>query len=164
MDRIIILILGVASLFGCKSSSLSSKADVKKVENVVEKDSAVINTDKTIDWREVINSDVAIVVEEVHYDTDKEVDSETKLPPVKSKKVIRVDNKEVKESSSNTIEAINDTSVRDIKKDIVTEDKTTIKESVNKESPLKHIKSILWALIVLAILLVGYKLYRKFSV
>ena len=162
MDRLIIVLLGVASLYGCKSSSLSSKVDSKTVESITERDSAVVNTDKSINWKEIIDSDIAVVVEEVHYDTEKEIDKETKLPPVKSIKTVRVDKKEVKDTSRNTIETVIDTSVKDTKKESVAEDKSTTKESINKQSPLKHIKSSLWALVVLTILFFGYRFYRKF--
>lgn len=162
MDRLIIVLLGVASLYGCKSSSLSSKVDSKTVESITERDSAVVNTDKSINWKEIIDSDMAVVVEEVHYDTEKEINKETKLPPVKSVKTVRVDKKEVKDTSSNTLETVIDTSVKDTKKELVVEDKSTTKESINKQSPLKHIKSSLWALVVLTILFFGYRLYRKF--
>lgn len=162
MDRLIIVLLGVASLYGCKSSSLSSKVDSKTVESITERDSAVVNTDKSINWKEIIDSDIAVVVEEVHYDTEKEINKETKLPPVKSVKTVRVDKKEVKDTSGNTIETVIDTSVKDTKKELVAEDKSTTKESINKQSPLKHIKSSLWALVVLTILFFGYRFYRKF--
>lgn len=162
MDRLIIVLLGVASLYGCKSSSLSSKVDSKTVESITERDSAVVNTDKSINWKEIIDSDIAVVVEEVHYDTEKEINKETKLPPVKSVKTVRVDKKEVKDTSRNTLETVIDTSVKDTKKELVAEDKSTIKESINKQSPLKHIKSSLWALVVLTILFFGYRLYHKF--
>lgn len=162
MDRLIIVLLGVASLYGCKSSSLSSKVDSKTVESITERDSAVVNTDKSINWKEIIDSDVAVVVEEVHYDTEKEINKETKLPPVKSVKTVRVDKKEVKDTSKNTLETVIDTSVKDTKKELVAEDKSITKESINKQSPLKHIKSSLWALVVLTILFFGYRLYRKF--
>lgn len=162
MDRLIIVLLGVASLYGCKSSSLSSKVDSKTVESVAERDSAVVNTDKSINWKEIIDSDIAVMVEEVHYDTEKEINKETKLPPVKSVKTVRVDKKEVKDTSRNTLETVIDTSVKDTKKELVAEDKSTIKESINKQSPLKHIKSSLWALVVLTILFFGYRLYHKF--
>jgi len=162
MDRLIIVLLGVASLYGCKSSSLSSKVDSKTVESVAERDSAVVNTDKSINWKEIIDSDIAVMVEEVHYDTEKGINKETKLPPVKSVKTVRVDKKEVKDTSRNTLETVIDTSVKDTKKELVAEDKSTIKESINKQSPLKHIKSSLWALVVLTILFFGYRLYHKF--
>ena len=162
MDRLIIVLLGVASLYGCKSSSLSSKVDSKTVESITERDSAVVNTDKSINWKEIIDSDIAVVVEEVHYDTEKEINKETKLPPVKSVKTVRVDKKEVKDTSRNTLETVIDTSVKDTKKELVAEDKSTTKESINKQSPLKHIKSSLWALVVLTILFFGYRFYRKF--
>ena len=162
MDRLIIVLLGVASLYGCKSSSLSSKVDSKTVESITERDSAVVNTDKSINWKEIIDSDIAVVVEEVHYDTEKEINKETKLPPVKSVKTVRVDKKEVKDTSRNTLETVIDTSVKDTKKESVAEDKSTTKESINKQSPLKHIKSSLWALVVLTILFFGYRFYRKF--
>lgn len=162
MDRLIIVLLGVASLYGCKSSSLSSKVDSKTVESITERDSAVVNTDKSINWKEIIDSDIAVVVEEVHYDTEKGINKETKLPPVKSVKTVRVDKKEVKDTSRNTLETVIDTSVKDTKKELVAEDKSTIKESINKQSPLKHIKSSLWALVVLTILFFGYRLYHKF--
>lgn len=162
MDRLIIVLLGVASLYGCKSSSLSSKVDSKTVESITERDSAVVNTDKSINWKEIIDSDIAVVVEEVHYDTEKEINKETKLPPVKSVKTVIVDKKEVKDTSRNTLETVIDTSVKDTKKELVAEDKLITKESINKQSPLKHIKSSLWALVVLTILFFGYRLYRKF--
>lgn len=162
MDRLIIVLLGVASLYGCKSSSLSSKVDSKTVENITERDSAVVNTDKSINWKEIIGSDIAVVVEEVHYDTEKEINKETKLPPVKSVKTVRVDKKEVKDTSRNTLETVIDTSVKDTKKELVAEDKSATKESINKQSPLKYIKSSLWALVILTILFFGYRLYRKF--
>lgn len=162
MDRLIIVLLGVASLYGCKSSSLSSKVASKTVESITERDSAVVNTDKSINWKEIIDSDIAVVVEEVHYDTEKEINKETKLPPVKSVKTVRVDKKEVKDTSRNTLETVIDTSVKDTKKESVAEDKSITKESINKQSPLKHIKSSLWALVVLTILFFGYRLYRKF--
>lgn len=162
MDRLIIVLLGVASLYGCKSSSLSSKVDSKTVESITERDSAVVNTDKSINWKEIIDSDIAVVVKEVHYDTEKEINKETKLPPVKSVKTVRVDKKEVKDTSRNTLETVIDTSVKDTKKESVAEDKSITKESINKQSPLKHIKSSLWALVVLTILFFGYRFYRKF--
>lgn len=157
--HIIAVLVGLVALSSCKSTSLSTNNKRELKELVFEYDTLNTNLNETVNWNKLFTSDTKVIVEEIEYDTD----TKTSEPKVKKKKTTTYTNNQKEDSSkdTNTSQMGNrsTTKLSDV------DDKETIitKESVNKKNPLKYLSSILWALFSIVILIIGYKLLRKFK-
>lgn len=157
--HIIAVLVGLVALSSCKSTSLSTNNKRELKELVFEYDTLNTNLNETVNWNKLFTSDTKVIVEEIEYDTS----TETSEPKVKKKKTTTYTNNQKEDSSkdTNTSQMGNrsTTKLSDV------DDKETVatKESVNKKNPLKYLSSILWALFSIVILIIGYKLLRKFK-
>lgn len=157
--HIIAVLVGLVALSSCKSTSLSTNNKRELKELVFEYDTLNTNLNETVNWNKLFTSDTKVIVEEIEYDTS----TETSEPKVKKKKTTTYTNNQKEDSSkdTNTSQMGNrsTTKLSDV------DDKETVatKESVNKKNPLKYLSSILWALFSIVILIIGYKLFRKFK-
>ena len=157
--HIIAVLVGLVALSSCKSTSLSTNNKRELKELVFEYDTLNTNLNETVNWNKLFASDTKVIVEEIEYDTS----TETSEPKVKKKKTTTYTNNQKEDSSkdTNTSQMGNrsTTKLSDV------DDKETVatKEFVNKKNPLKYLSSILWALFSIVILIIGYKLFRKFK-
>lgn len=157
--HIIAVLVWLVALSSCKSTTLSTNNKRELKELVFEYDTLNTNLNETVNWNKLFTSDTKVIVEEIEYDTD----TKTSEPKVKKKKTTTYTNNQKEDSSkdTNTSQMGNrsTTKLSDV------DDKETIitKESVNKKNPLKYLSSILWALFSIVILIIGYKLLRKFK-
>lgn len=157
--HIIAVLVGLVALSSCKSTSLSTNNKRELKELVFEYDTLNTNLNETVNWNKLFTSDTKVIVEEIEYDTS----TETSEPKVKKKKTTTYTNNQKEDSSkdTNTSQMGNrsTTKLSDV------DDKETVatKESVNKKNPLKYLSSILWALFSIVILIIVYKLLRKFT-
>lgn len=157
--HIIAVLVGLVALSSCKSTSLSTNNKRELKELVFEYDTLNTNLNETVNWNKLFTSDTKVIVEEIEYDTS----TETSEPKVKKKRTTTYTNNQKEDSSkdTNTSQMGNrsTTKLSDV------DDKETVatKESVNKKNPLKYLSSILWALFSIVILIIGYKLFRKFK-
>lgn len=157
--HIIAVLVGLVALSSCKSTSLSTNNKRELKELVFEYDTLNTNLNETVNWNKLFTSDTKVIVEEIEYDTS----TETSEPKVKKKKTTTYTNNQKEDSSkdTNTSQMGNrsTTKLSDV------DDKETVatKESVNKKNPLKYLSSILWALFSIVILIIVYKLLRKFK-
>lgn len=157
--HIIAVLVGLVALSSCKSTSLSTNNKRELKELVFEYDTLNTNLNETVNWNKLFTSDTKVIVEEIEYDTS----TETSEPKVKKKKTTTYTNNQKEDSSkdTNTSQMGNrsTTKLSDV------DDKETVatKEFVNKKNPLKYLSSILWALFSIVILIIGYKLLRKFK-
>ena len=156
---IIAVLVGLVALSSCKSTSLSTNNKRELKELVFEYDTLNTNLNETVNWNKLFTSDTKVIVEEIEYDTS----TETSKPKVKKKRTTTYTNNQKEDSSkdTNTSQMGNrsTTKLSDV------DDKETVatKESVNKKNPLKYLSRILWALFSIVILIIGYKLLRKFK-
>ena len=157
--HIIAVLVGLVALSSCKSTSLSTNNKRELKELVFEYDTLNTNLNETVNWNKLFTSDTKVIVEEIEYDTS----TETSEPKVKKKRTTTYTNNQKEDSNkdTNTSQMGNrsTTKLSDV------DDKETVatKESVNKKNPLKYLSSILWALFSIVILIIGYKLLRKFK-
>lgn len=157
--HIIAVLVGLVALSSCKSTSLSTNNKRELKELVFEYDTLNTNLNETVNWNKLFTSDTKVIVEEIEYDTS----TETSEPKVKKKKTTTYTNNQKEDSSkdTNTSQMGNrsTTKLSDV------DDKETVatKEFVNKKNPLKYLSSILWALFSIVILIIVYKLLRKFT-
>lgn len=157
--HIIAVLVGLVALSSCKSTSLSTNNKRELKELVFEYDTLNTNLNETVNWNKLFTSDTKVIVEEIEYDTS----TETSEHKVKKKKTTTYTNNQKEDSSkdTNTSQMGNrsTTKLSDV------DDKETVatKEFVNKKNPLKYLSSILWALFSIVILIIVYKLLRKFT-
>lgn len=157
--HIIAVLVGLVALSSCKSTSLSTNNKRELKELVFEYDTLNTNLNETVNWNKLFTSDTKVIVEEIEYDTS----TETSEPKVKKKKTTTYTNNQKEDSSKDTNTSQMDNRSTTKLSDV--DDKETIitKESVNKKNPLKYLSSILWALFSIVILIIGYKLLKKFK-
>ena len=157
--HIIAVLVGLVALSSCKSTSLSTNNKRELKELVFEYDTLNTNLNETVNWNKLFTSDTKVIVEEIEYDTS----TETSEPKVKKKRTTTYTNNQKEDSSKDTNTSqmgnISTTKLSDV------DDKETVatKEFVNEKNPLKYLSSILWTLLSIVILIIGYKLLRKFK-
>lgn len=164
ISKILAVLVGVVTLYGCKSYSLSSSAEKQLKSLIIERDSLNTNLNELINWKELFESNTRVVVEEVIYDTDKPTLNETNKPPIKKEVKTTYENNQItdKETSSNITLKEDKASVKE--SIIDSNEKEEVKEVINKKNPLKYLSSILWAVFSIVIVFVVFKLLRKFNI
>ena len=160
ITKIIVVLMGLASLYGCKSTSMSSKTNKELRGLVFEYDTLNTNLNETINWEKLFTSDTKVIVEEIEYDTS----TETSEPKVKKKKTTTYTNNQKEDSKKDTSTTKTDNRATAKLSDIDVKEDATTKESINKTNPLKYIGSILWAVLSIIIVFVGYKLLKRFTI
>ena len=156
---IIAVLVGLVALSSCKSTSLSTNNKRELKELVFEYDTLNTNLNETVNWNKLFTSDTKVIVEEIEYDTS----TETSEPKVKKKRTTTYTNNQKEDSSKDTnTSQMGNRSTTELS-DVDDKETVATKESVNKKNPLKYLSSILWALFSIVILIIGYKLFRKFK-
>lgn len=161
---ILVVLVGLIVLSSCKSTQLSTKSESELKSLTIERDSLNTNLNELIDWKELFTSSTSVIVEEIEYDTDKDVLDTTSKPPIKKETKTTYENNQSKNTSQATNKAVIDNQVKTKVADIDSKETTKTKEAINKTNPLKYVNGIVWALVVLLLIFIAYKLFKRFKV